>query len=260
MSYSVHVVIVDYMKASRVLRSVASVISQSCNDIIVTVFDNSCSDENYKILSDGLPKSVRLFKSSENLGYTRAVNYAVRGVKSSYVLLLNPDIVFEGVSDFQILLDNFSDSDVLMVGPAQINDDGTRPSTARGYPALLDLIAKRSFLKKIPYFRRRIESYLLAGFDYNERQSVPWLQSSCVFVDYDFWIRIGGLDERFFLFMADIKICQLAYDLGGKVIYDPAVTVLADGKRCSEGGLRTIINNKPLQYHVRDAIRYYINI
>lgn len=260
MSCLVHVVIVDYMKASRVLRSVASVLSQSCGKVVVTVVDNSCSDKNFSILSEGLPSSVRLIRSGENLGYTRAVNFAVKGIESSYVLLLNPDIVFDGCSDFEVLLKNFSDKSVFMVGPAQINDDGTRPSTVRGYPAFVDLVSKRSFLKSIPYFKRRLDSYLLPDFDYGKRQEVPWLQSSCVFVDYDFWIRIGGLDERFFLFMADIKICQLAYDLGGKVIFDPAVTVQADGKRCSEGGLHTIISNKPLQYHLKDAIRYYVNI
>ncbi len=260
MSCLIHVVIVDFMKASRVLQSVTSVIAQSCRDIVVTVVDNSCSDDNFKILLEGLPSSVRLLRSKDNLGYTRAVNYAVDGVFSSYVLLLNPDIVFDEKSDLQALLSNFSDEKVFIVGPAQVNDDGSRPSTVRGYPGFWDLVAKRSILKKIPYFRARVDAYLLSQFNYGLKQSVPWLQSSCILVDYKFWMRICGLDERFFLFMADIKICQLAYELGGKVVYDPAVTVVADGKRCSEGGFSTILRNKALQYHVKDAIRYYTKL
>ncbi|HUE91175.1 glycosyltransferase [Pseudomonas sp.] len=248
------------MKAARVLQSVASVMTQSCENILVTVVDNSCSDDNFKILLSGLPRSVRLLRSEKNLGYTRAVNYAVDGVSSSYVLLLNPDVIFDKKTDCQLLLSNFSDNDVFIVGPAQINDDGSRPSTVRGYPGFWDLLAKRSVLRKIPYFRKRVDAYLLSQFDYGLKQPVPWLQSSCVLVDYGFWVRIGGLDERFFLFMADIKICQLAYEMGGKVIYDPAVTVVADGQRCSEGGFSTILRNKALQYHVKDAIRYYTNL
>ncbi|AZE62671.1 MULTISPECIES: glycosyltransferase family 2 protein [Pseudomonas fluorescens group] len=254
------VVIVDYFKGAQVVEVINAVRSQEYDqqNVAITVIDNSCCADNFKLLQAAKGKAV-IEQSPANIGYIAAVNRAVKrhSHEVDVVVLLNPDIVMSCSRTLRSMVENFRDPGCFIVGPTQINEDGSRPSIARAYPSLLALLAKRTVLGRTQWGRRQIDAYLLSDFDPEQRQQVPWLQSSCVFVRGSFWQQAGGLDARYFLFMADIVICQEAYRHGGHVLYDPSVTVQADGRRCSEGGVMTLLANRALRMHVLDALAYY---
>ena len=70
----------------------------------VWVVDNNSQDDSVETLRRDYPW-VRLVANTENMGFARANNLAIRQSQSDYVLLLNPDtVVFEptlrGVIDF----------------------------------------------------------------------------------------------------------------------------------------------------------------
>lgn len=255
------VVIVDYFKAPRVVEAIRSIRNQAYAQelIAIRVIDNSCCASNFETLQ-AMRDDALIERSPSNLGYVAAVNQAVVQHTDAVdvVLLFNPDIVLRDERTLERMLDNFRDPACHIVGPAQVNEDGSRPSIARGYPSLSALVAKRTALGQTSWGRRQVDVYLLSGFDHEQRQQVPWLQSSCVFVRACFWREAGGLDPRYFLFMADIVICQQAYQRGGYVLYDPSATVEADGRRCSEGGVKALWSSRALRMHVRDAVLYYL--
>lgn len=257
----IHVIIIDYFKASRVIDAVRSIRAQDQDQssIAITILDNSCCDKNYSTLKKIPSLDAEIIKSETNIGYVAAVNLAARQYNNGadLILLLNPDIIISEKSTISSLAKNFDAADCYIVGPAQINDDGSTPSTVRGYPSLFALIAKRTALINTKWGSRLVSKYLLQGFDASQKQSVPWLQSSCVLIRRTYWDAVGGLNPKYFLFMADIEICKKAYELGGKVIYDPTYKAIADGRRCSEGGIISIFKSRTLRIHLIDAIKYY---
>ena len=113
-------------------------------------------------------------------------------------------------------------------------------------------------LDDIPMFKKAVEHYELNDFDYGKSQYVDWIQSSLIIVRGDLWEKIGGLDERYFLFMSDPEICFRAWELNYQVFYNAELTVGADGKRCSAGGFADVFSSKSLQYHILDAIKYQL--
>ncbi|PHR11332.1 MAG: glycosyl transferase family 2 [Sphingopyxis sp.] len=262
MSKKIHFVIIDFFKAERVIDVVKSINNQNYDNhkIFISVIDNSCSEGNYRTLEKGLTGLASLIKSTDNIGYTKAANKAVSECEweADIICLLNPDIIFEDVNTLNFMMDNFDDPKCLIVGPAQSNDDGSEPDIVRNYPSALALVLKRSPFRKAPVAARIVDSYLLPNFDSSKRQNAPWLQSSCIFIQKSFWDSIGGLNTKYFLFMSDIEICKKAYEKGGYVLYDPAVRVIADGKRCSEGGISSLFKSPAMRHHVKDAIKYYL--
>ena len=258
---TIHVVLIDYFKAYRVVDSIKSLRDQSYSqaDIYITVIDNSCSDENFEILHSLSDHQVKVLRTQKNIGYIAAVNMAVHSESrpTDFILLLNPDIIIEDPNTLSGIIKNFEDPKCYVVGPAQINDDGSRPTIARGYPSVSALVAKRTFLKYTSWGKKKISEYLLSDFNPGKKQKVPWLQSSCVFIRRSYWEQVKGLNPKYFLFMADIEVCEKAYEHGGYVLYDPSHTALADGKRCSEGGAMSLFTSHALRMHVIDAYKYY---
>jgi GT2 family glycosyltransferase len=263
MNAVMHVVLVDYFKASRVVEAIKVLREQLYDQskVFITVIDNSCSAENFEVLKKLSGAGIEIINSEKNIGYISAVNMAVnlRSEPSDIVLLLNPDIILKDKHTLSGMVANFKDPKCYVVGPAQINDDGTIPEIARGYPSIAALIAKRTILGKTSWGEKAVSKYLLSGFDPKKTQAVPWLQSSCVFIRKSYWDKVGGLNPKYFLFMADIEICKKAYEHGGYVIYDSSHIAIADGKRCSDGGVMALFKKPALRKHIIDAARYYIN-
>ena len=56
--------------------------------------------------------------------------------------------------------------------------------------------------------------------------------------------------------MSDPDFCFKCWQAGFQVVYYPKVTVVADGIRCSSGGMKDYFSKWTLRQHVRDAVKY----
>ncbi|MFN4090855.1 MAG: glycosyltransferase [Alphaproteobacteria bacterium] len=257
----VGVVLVDYRKGDRVVANVRSLLHQyPATRLDIAVIDNSADAENAARLAPlhDLP-GMRVVINAANIGYTAACNQGAALVGGDFLLLLNPDILWTQADALRRLVAFMgAHPGVGIAGPRQVNDDGTTPRTARRFPSPWAQLARRSALARAPGFARSIDAYEAADLDYGRTQTVDWLQSSCVLVRRDLWDAIGGLDRRFFLFMADCVLCWRAWERGRAVAHVAEAQVTADGIRASAGGLRAVFRNPAVRHHLRDAALYHL--
>ena len=100
----------------------------------VWVVDNCSQDDSVEVLRRDYPW-VRLIVNTENMGFARANNLAIRQSQSDYVLLLNPDTIVEEptlrrVTDFMDAHPEAGGAGVMMH-----NADGTlAPESRRALP------------------------------------------------------------------------------------------------------------------------------
>ena len=87
------VVIVNYNVRDYVVQCLQSV-RQALDGIEGEVFvvDNHSSDDSVEVLRRDFPW-IHLMANTENVGFARANNMAIRQSQGKYVLLLNPDTV-----------------------------------------------------------------------------------------------------------------------------------------------------------------------
>lgn len=256
------VIVLDFRKAERVLRNVCFLLSQKTSfDFNILVIDNSDDEKNAQVLKDGLKdlvgEKLELFINEKNKGYIKAHNEAFGKVTGEYMAIVNPDILLREEDSLEKMV-AFMDKnrDVGILGPKQINDDGKMAMNVRAFPKLYLQVARRTFFRYLPFFKKRVAYDEMQHLDYSKTQDVDWLQSSCMLVRSHLWKEIGGFNEKYFLFMADVELCFEAWKKGFRVVYFPEVKVYADGIRLSRGGFGRFFISWTLRQHVVDALRY----
>jgi len=256
----ISVVIVDFFKAERVVNNVERILTQQGNfDTEVIIIDNSMDSGNQQILSKYQNcENVTLIFNQHNNGYTRGSNQGAELCKGDYLLFVNPDIEWKSASILADIVAIYKrDSAVGIVGTRQLNDDGSTPDTVRRFPNLAGQVVRRTSLRHWPLLKGIAEYYEYVEFDYFKPANVDWLQSSFMAISREVWDKIGGFDNRYFIFMADPDICYKCWELGYKVHYESEIVVGADGLRCSDGGFKDVFTNRVLRFHIRDAFIYH---
>ena len=252
-------IILDFLKADRVVSNVKLLQKQKINfELQIIVADNSCNSKNaekLQTLKELANVEVKIFK--KNHGYTKAHNLALAKVKFDYLFIVNPDILIKDVNLLQNMLDYMlANPDIGVLGPKQINDDGSTTMTVRGWPNIFKQVFRRTFLRHIPIIAKIVSKDEMQHLDYNKVQAVPWLQSSFNLVRGDFFKQIGGLCEDYFLFMSDPELCWQAWKNNLKVIYYPKVQVYADGIRSSAGGFKDFFKKWVMRTHLKDSLTF----
>jgi GT2 family glycosyltransferase len=249
-------IIVNYHKAERLVAGLELLRQQTAAaHMKIVVVDNSVSRQQAEILQQNVRPGESLIISTENLGYSRAINLAVRKAgRHDYVLLASPDILVEdrgAIKEMAFLLQ--AEPRIAVLATLQRNDDGSPVEVARQFPSFWRQILRRSNPRE--FQELNIQSGLNNGLRIID---VDWVQSSFVMIPRGFWDKVSGLDEAYKIFMADVAICWRAHKQGLRVAVTSMVTVRADGLRASRGGVRDIFRSRPLRIHLRDAMVYYL--
>lgn len=213
-------VIVNYNAGEHLLgcvRSVAADTSAGVADIVVV--DNGSTDGSLEAISR--EPGVRVIESGGNVGLARAVNLGVATTTAAVVAVLNPDTVLRPGTAGALVGRLERDAGVGVVGPRIENPDGTTYPSARTEPplaialghAVLGVVWPRN-----PCSRR----YRALDVDPSLPRTVDWLSGAAMWFRRDALDRVGGWDERFFMFMEDVDVCRRLRDAGLAVEYDPS--------------------------------------
>jgi GT2 family glycosyltransferase len=175
-------------------------------------------------------RGVRLIANTVNVGFAAAVNQGVTVLKSSYLLLLNPDAVLQGGLERlreACDLPGAAGAGGRLVGP---NGQLQVGFMVRALPTPAALILEALLLNRIwpdnPVNRR----YRALGLDYTKRISVEQPAGAFLMIRRDVWEQLGGFDEGFRpVWFEDVDYCRRAMDLGYILYYEPAAVALHTG-------------------------------
>ncbi len=232
-SEKVQVVIVNYKSADLTIRCVESIAAHAIAALQnVIIVDNKSPDNSYDRLSLGLP-DADLVSASANNGYGAGVNFGAARAKTDYLLVLNPDTYFEfdSITIAQKLMD--SDSRIGIVGLDLVNPDGTRQFSARRFYSFVDVIARRFSSEGGP-LAGRIDRHLMKDVWMNETPfDAEWVMGTGFLIRRDLFNRIGGMDEKYFLYMEDVDLCARVWKEGYRVVCIPGAELVHDHQRSS---------------------------
>jgi GT2 family glycosyltransferase len=255
----VSIVILDFFKAEKVVANVKSILTQNTElEIEIIVIDNSVNEKNastLKQLEQG--KNLCLIINEKNIGYTKGNNLGSQYATGEFLAIVNPDIFWKEPDTLQKLVDFLQkNKEIGVLAPAQINPDDSVATTVRAFPNFIIQMARRTFLRRLPAFKSKVEFDEMQHLNYSKTQSVSWVQSSFIMMRKDFWDECGGFNEKYFLFMADAELCWQVWSKGKKVVFYPETKVYADGLRCSRGGFLDLFTQKTLWVHIKDSFEY----
>jgi N-acetylglucosaminyl-diphospho-decaprenol L-rhamnosyltransferase len=218
-------VVVNYESGELLAECVDALRSDpSAGPVEIVVVDNGSTDGSVTTLRVRHP-DVTVLDPHANLGYARAANLGIAATRAPVVAVVNPDTVIEPGSAGAVLETFAADDTIAIVGPRILNPDGStypsartdpRPTTAAGH-ALLGRVMPRN------RFTRR---YRQADADPAVARDVDWVSGAALWFRRSALDRVGGWDERFFMFLEDVDVCRSVAAAGGRIRYQPAARVV----------------------------------
>ena len=192
----------------------------------VYVVDNNSVDGSGSMVRTRFPE-VCLIENKQNLGFSKANNLAIALCKAEYVLLLNPDTLVEENTFIKIL--DFIDSrpEAGALGVKMIDGKGKfLPESKRGLPTPTAAFFKMIGLSKLFPNSRTFGHYHLSYLKQDETHEVEILSGAFMLVRKSILDRIGGLDERFFMYGEDIDLSYRILLAGYKNYYFSGTTII----------------------------------
>jgi GT2 family glycosyltransferase len=184
------------------------------------VFVDNHSDDSSIELIRKWGRASQLIRNEQNLGWSTANNQGIKAPKGELIFFANPDIWFEA-NDLQKLaqfLDQYPE--FAAVAPQLLNPDGRIQSSCRRLPTLADLVFQitgLAFLFPKSFFNR----WKMPDFDHQALREVQQPMASAFLVRGEVFEKIGGLDERFFVFFGDVDFCRRLKEAGLRVAFFP---------------------------------------
>jgi N-acetylglucosaminyl-diphospho-decaprenol L-rhamnosyltransferase len=222
-------VIVHYKSPDPLLECLHSLATAAEGLAVETVVvDNDSRDDAPARVAAAFP-AVRLIGNHENVGYARAVNQGIAATTAPFVLVMNPDCKLDRGSVRALLAHMAAQPRTGVAGPRILNPDGTLEYSARAFPDHLTFLFNRySLLTRLFPRNRFSRRYLLTDWDHASVRDVDWLSGACLLVRREAIDRVGGMDERFFMFNEDVDWCRRMQLAGWRVTYVPEGVVVHD--------------------------------
>lgn len=236
-------VVVNYRSATLALEAIRSARAASSTPLQVLVVDNSVDAAEAAAL---LPACDVLLTPATNLGYAAAINLARRSVDAELMVVANPDVVFgDGAIDAL-------DVGAPVAGPALFWDDAhtwrlppadvytTRQRFDAALAARSRLWARARDKRR---FRQRVDFWSVTA-----PTRVDAISGAVMAIRTAAFDRIGGFDERFFLYFEETDFLRRA----GDVWYIPAA-------RCRHIYNQSAVGSSEAARHYAESERKYLD-
>jgi hypothetical protein len=216
-------------------------------DIIVV--DNNSQDNTLEIVSNR--HGVKVIAGSENLGLARANNQGAKVALGEHLFFLNPDAMVLPGAVTSLMRFSLFHPEAAILGPAMTDENGILQSTARTWPSLLSIAARRSRLGNTALGKRAVDRHL-NRFNTDEPQPVPWLIGAALWLTPRGRSTVGLMNEAYFLYFEDVEWCRRAWKSGMEVWRVPEALITHECRRQSAGGSR-----RAAGLHLRSMIRFF---
>ena len=232
MAKKISIVIVSYnvrKLLDECLQSVKSALEGIDGEVFVV--DNHSTDGTVKHLRQR-HKDVRFIANTDNVGFARANNQAIRKSKAEYVLLLNPDtVVYEptikGSLDFMDAHPEAGGAGVRML----TRDGQPAPESRRAIPS-----PWVAMLKMLGFTRR----YYMSNLPWDQPCQIEAISGAFCLLRRKALDQVGLLDEDFFMYGEDIDLSYRLLKGGWQNWYLPYDIVHYKGESTQKTSFRYV--------------------
>lgn len=175
----------------------------------IIVADNASSDSTVEFLNK--IKEVTVVRNKNNFGFSKGNNLGAKKTRSEYLLFLNSDV--EVLDKGLLGMIEFMDKNptVGILGAKLKNPDGSEQKSSGNFYTFINLV------------------FTLFGFDSLMRQSpkkiqkVDWVSGAFLMIRKKLFDRLGGFDEKYFMYIEDMDLCFIAKKLGFSTYFFPYI-------------------------------------
>lgn len=221
-------IIVNYNSGALLTACVASLFASSC-PLKIVVSDNASSDDSLDRLQLFFGDDPRLvvLRNGENLGFSGGCNRGLPHAAGDYVLFINPDCVIppDGIERMRAIMSGHPEAG--MAGCLIRNVDGSEQAGCRRFVPT----PWRSFVRVLRLDRLYpgaplFQTFNMAGTPLPPHPTpVEAISGAFMFVRRSALLRVGPLDEHYFLHCEDLDWCMRFRQAAYSILFVPEVEI-----------------------------------
>jgi hypothetical protein len=216
-------------------------IARHCNVGAVEVILTLNLPEELPFSESDYPFSLRVVRNPCPRGFGENHNQAFKMARGGFFCVVNPDICF-GKDPFHALIACLEDSSVGVAAPILLSEDGKIEDSVRRFPTPFKIICKA-------FGKCKGNDYMIK----DEPIRPDWAGGMFLLFPRAIFARVGGFDQRYFLYYEDVDICARLRLLGYEVVVCPRARVIHHAHRSSHGSFRY------LRWHLRSMMRFFLS-
>lgn len=250
-STDLDVVIVNWNSGALLRGCVAALArSTAAHRLNVVVVDNASTDDSLEGLA-GEALRLEVVRNRDNRGFGAACNQGAERGRAPFLLFLNPDtrVAPDGLDQVLAFLGAPEQAKVGVVGLRLVDEEGRTQRTCAREPTLLGLLGQEAGLDRL--VPRLIRPHFLTEWDHGATRPVDQVMGAFLMIRRDLFNRLGGFDERFFVYYEDVDLCDRARRAGFAVVHFAGAQAWHQG-----GGTTRQVKDRRLFYLMRSQVLY----
>jgi N-acetylglucosaminyl-diphospho-decaprenol L-rhamnosyltransferase len=247
----VDVVIVNWNSGAHLKACVATLDrSTSAEALHVVIVDNASTDGSTAGL-EAERIGLEIVRNADNRGFAVACNQGTRKGSAPLVLFLNPDVQvrLETVELAARYMAEPANANVGALGIQLLDRDGRVQRCCARAPTLGTLLLHTLFLDRL--FPSLVPPHFLIEWDHAETRPVDQVMGAFLLTRRELFERIGGMDERFFLYYEDVDLCLAVRNAGCTVVHYAGAQAAHAG-----GGSTEAVKDRRLSHHIVSRTDY----
>ena len=243
----ISIAIVAYNDEEDVCNAVASIEAHTAERISKQIYivDNS-DTPNGLIALEHKYRDVSYVPAGQNLGFGGGHNLVLERLDSRFHAIVNPDILLR-MDALDTLMQFMDREQVGMSVPRIVDEEGKLQAVYRRELTVWDMFLRMFFKGAC---KKRQAYHTMQDMDYETAFPVPFAQGSFLVIRTDLFRRLGGFDERFFLYMEDADLCRRVNEVS-TLFYCPDAEVVHKWERGSHK------NHSLFRIHVHSMFAYF---
>jgi GT2 family glycosyltransferase len=248
---AVDIVIVNW-NAGALLRDCIAALDAStgASRLHAIVVDNASNDGSADDLA-GTALRLSVIRNVENRGFAAACNQGAAAGRASLLLFLNPDVCVEpdAIAQAMDFLAEPMQAATGIVGIRLLDRQGRTNRTCARRPTVAAMLLRTLFLDRIA--PRAVPPHFMTEWDHLDTRPVDQVMGAFLMIRRDLFDRVGGFDQRFFVYYEDLDLCLRTIDNGHAVVHLAKPTAVHDG-----GGTTSTVKDRRLFYEAASRVRF----
>jgi GT2 family glycosyltransferase len=117
--------------------------------------------------------------------------------------------------------------DVGAIGPRLLNKDLTIQHSVRGaFPTFRGALYRYTILRYFGLFKNHHEKWRMKDFKSDRLTDVDQLMGAAISAEKDLVLKVGGFDERFFMYYEEVDFCYRIKKAGYRIVFFPNASII----------------------------------